>query len=163
MSLSRISKDERAELTEAILQLYAAFSSALLFNLRDSWLSVELTMPQIKVLLLVVTSGCATTSGIAKRLGVSLPSATRFVDRLVEHQLVARAEDPHDRRYTNIVPTDEGRQIVENLNSYRREYLGTALAALGIDALREVRQGLDQLLAAAPASTVEQPRVLERG
>jgi DNA-binding MarR family transcriptional regulator len=153
MSSSAASDDERRLLTESILELYAAFCSALTINLRNSWLSVELTMPQIKVLLLVVTSGHVTTSWIAKRLGVSLPSATRFIDRLVEQGVVTREEDPHDRRYTNIAPTEEGRRTVESLNTYRREYLGTALSALGIDELREVRQGLSHLVAVGQADT----------
>lgn len=146
---------ERTQLTESILDLYSAFCAALLIGQQDSWLSVDLTMPQIKVLLLIVTWGQATTSRIAKRLGVALPSATRFVDRLAEHGLVAREEDPRDRRFTNIVPTPAARQLVECLNNYRREYVGAALAGLDLDQLREVRQGFRHLVAACPSGDPE--------
>jgi DNA-binding MarR family transcriptional regulator len=161
MTRTSASRGTRSELTESILELYDAFCAGLLINLRDSWLSVELTMPQVKVLLLVVTSGSATTSWIAKRLGVSLPSATRFIDRLVEHGLVAREEDPHDRRYTNLVPTAAARQVVERLNSHRREYLGAALAALGLDQLQEVQLGLSHLVAVGPGGASTMPRATE--
>jgi DNA-binding MarR family transcriptional regulator len=144
----------RAELTAAILDLYSAFCSGMLINSRDSWLSLDLTVSQLKVVL-IVTSEHATTGQIARRLGVALPSATRLVDRLVEHGLVTREEDPHDRRYTNVLPTSAARELIESLNAYRRDSLGAMLAELSISELREVQRGLSHLVAACPARAQE--------
>ncbi len=156
---------ERADLTEQVLELFSSFCSAMLINLRESWLSLDLTVPQIKVLL-IATSARVTTGQIARRLGVALPSATRLVDRLVEHGLVSREEDPRDRRYTMVLPTEAGRTLVESLNAYRRDSLGTVLAALNLDELREVRRSFEHLVAVCPAGepeTGDAPKETVRG
>lgn len=145
---------DRRELTETILDLFSAFCSAVFVNLRESWLPLDVTVPQIKALL-IVASGPTTTSQIAHRLGVTLPSATRLVDRLVEHGLVTREENPNDRRYTNVLPTSTAIELVESLNAYRRDALNAALARLAPGELQEVKRGFVHLVAACAAGQGE--------
>jgi len=140
-------------LTECVLDLWGEFCDALFVSRSDAWLFVDLTMPQIKALYLVVSRGPATGASLAKGLGAGLPSVTRLVDRLLERGLVTREEDPHDRRVTHTVPTDAGKRVIENLLSYRREYLGAAIRNLDSGQLREVQCGLTHLLAACRSVT----------
>ena len=142
----------RGELSDRIIELYSQFFNALLNSHTDAWLNVELTMPQIKALLLVVGRGRVTGSQLARGLGIGLPSVTRFVDRLCEHGLIARSEDPDDRRVTYIVATAAGQALVDNLYAYRREYLNTFLGRLDSDELRDVERGVALLVTAATAS-----------
>jgi DNA-binding MarR family transcriptional regulator len=133
---------------EDVLDLYSDLCVALLTGQRDAWLFIDLTMPQIKALYLIVIWGKATGSSIAKAFGIGLPSVTRLVDRLVERGLVSREEDPSDRRVTHMMPTTEGRRVIEDLASYRREYLSAALLNLDQTQLEQVKCGLSHLVAA---------------
>jgi DNA-binding MarR family transcriptional regulator len=139
----------RNELTEAILDLFTQFCAAALTGQSEAWLSVELTLPQIKAAVQIVSLGRATGSQLARTLGIGLPSATRLVDRLAEHGLVTREEDAADRRTTYIVPTPAATQLVESLQSYRREFLSALLSSLDFNQLEEVERGLAHLALAS--------------
>ena len=56
-----------------------------------------------------------TPSDIAKHLGISSPSATALVDRLVKHGHAARERSARDRRSVHVVATEaafaEGREV----------------------------------------------------
>jgi len=151
---------DRRELTDTILDLFSALCSAMLVNVRESWLPMDVTVLQIKALLLL-TSGPATTSQIAHRLGVTLPSATRLVDRLVEHGLVTREENPNDRRYTNVLPTSAATDLIQSLSAYRRDALHAALDRLDVDKLLEIKRGFAHLVAACPSGDGESDSLKE--
>src|SRR3977135_2719362 len=70
-----------------------------------AWLSVDLTMPQLKSLICVVENDGATSGQIARRLGVGLSTVTGIVDRLAEQDLVTRCAGPDERRTTLACPT----------------------------------------------------------
>jgi DNA-binding MarR family transcriptional regulator len=139
----------RTDLTEVILQRFVQICTAIFAGERESWLSVDLTMPQAKTLLLIVTWGRVTGSRLGAALGAGLPSVTRLVDRLEEQGLVRREIDSLDRRVTYIAATEEGRRLIENLLSYRRETLSACLDALETPELTEVLRALESLLRGA--------------
>ncbi|MEU4572724.1 MarR family winged helix-turn-helix transcriptional regulator [Nonomuraea sp. ATR24] len=92
----------------------------------------NLTMRQLKVIMLVAVNGSATGQDLAHHLGVALATVTGLVDRLVAHGLVSRHEDPHDRRVRRVELTEAGAKLVEEINNvglrqYRRimEHLDT--------------------------------------
>src|SRR6476469_8805457 len=118
---------ERAFLTEQILDHFVQFCTAVFAVERESWLSVELTMPQVKTLLLIVTWGRASGSRLASALGAGLPSVTRLVDRLEDQGYVERATDEADRRVTYVVPTAAGQRLIEGLLAYKRDAVGSCL------------------------------------
>jgi DNA-binding MarR family transcriptional regulator len=148
---------QRADRSLRIVDLYGQLFNAFLSAHTDAWLSAELTMPQMKALLLVAARGSATGSQLARGLGVGLPSVTRFVDRLCEHGLIERREDPDDRRVSSIELTATGRTLVENLNDYRRDTLTAFLCRLDDEQLGDVERGVLHLVevatAPAPPST----------
>ena len=74
----------------------------------------ELTMPQCRAVL-SLNNGPLTMSKLAAGLGISLPSCTGVVDKLVERGLVSRAEDPEDRRVVRCVLTNHGYEMASSL------------------------------------------------
>ena len=72
-----------------------------------------LTFTQMKVLM-TLAGASEQAPGLkpfAESLGLSLPSVSRAVDGLVKRGLVARAEDPADRRQRLLTLTEEGRAL----------------------------------------------------
>ena len=95
-----------------------------------AWLSVDLTMPQLKSLIYVTKRDGATSGQIANSLGVGLSTITGVVDRLTEQDMVSRHDDPRDRRVTRVVPTPRGRALVEDLLQFRNETISAMLSRL---------------------------------
>ncbi|MCP2357324.1 DNA-binding MarR family transcriptional regulator [Nonomuraea thailandensis] len=94
--------------------------------------SSNLTMRQLKVVMVLSMNGSASGQDLAHNLGVGLGTVTGIVDRLVAHGLVSRHEDPHDRRVRRVELTPAGAGLIEEINNagiqqYRRimEHLDT--------------------------------------
>ncbi len=143
--------DERADLIDHILWLDHRLIHLIQSGQPYAWLTIDLTMPQLKVLLIVFASGSAMASQLARSLGVGLPTITGLVDRLREHGLVTRSEDPQDRRVTRITLTGSGQALVDRLQRAGRERFGRLLVQLDLTALHTVAQALDYLYRAALA------------
>jgi DNA-binding MarR family transcriptional regulator len=110
-----------------------------------AWLSVNLTMPQLKSLICVAENNGATSGQIARRLGVGLSTVTGIVDRLAEQDLVTRREDPDDRRITRVLPTPRAQVLVDELLRYRNEMITDLLSRLDSEQLRTVETAFDYL------------------
>jgi DNA-binding MarR family transcriptional regulator len=113
------------------------------------WLDVDLTIQQLKTLLLTVRAGAITAGQISRELRVGFSTVTGLVDRLADQGLVDRGEDPRDRRATRVTPTTAGLALVEHLYSYRRQRLRRLLEYMPTDALVHYDQGLASIAAAA--------------
>jgi DNA-binding MarR family transcriptional regulator len=148
----------RQALIDQVVDEFEQFAArALLHGRIASWLSVDLTMPQLKTLLLVVERPeGATGSQLARALGISLSTVTGLVDRLCEHGLVARGEDPADRRATRVTPLPAGHHLVGRLYRLRRERLTRLLGYLDEGALTEARQAIRHLTRASAALELDE-------
>lgn len=62
-------------------------------------------------------------SGLGEHLGVSSAAASQMLDRLVEEGLIARSEDPVDRRMKRISLTEKGRRILDESVDARLSWL----------------------------------------
>jgi DNA-binding MarR family transcriptional regulator len=79
------------------------------------FLHVAVTMAQAKVLYLLMTGGPFRVSELAARLGVSAPTTSQLVERLVEQGFAARAADRADRRQVVVTVTADGEAQLEHL------------------------------------------------
>jgi DNA-binding MarR family transcriptional regulator len=142
-------ESERAELVERIMSAQDRMFTLLQSDRTEIWLTVDLTIQQLKTLLLTVREGAMSAGQISRELHVGFSTVTGLVDRLAEQGLVDRGEDPRDRRATRVTPTAAGRDLVERLYSYRRERLHRLLQRVGIDGLVHYGEGLASIAAAA--------------
>ena len=109
----------REHLVERFVGLFEAIYARMCSSPTSEWWGIELTMPQLKALVLLY-QGPHRMSGIAAYLGTSLSSATSMMDRLVEKGLIDRAPDPHDRRVVTCHLTSHGHEEVERFWSVGR-------------------------------------------
>jgi DNA-binding MarR family transcriptional regulator len=116
--------------------------------LPKEWLSLDLTMPQLKVVLLLFTNGPERMSTIASALGVSLATATGVVDRLVEKDMVTREGDPNDRRIVLIRLSGKGEKLLAGLWQLARVNTEALLKALDQRKLQLLNEALRALLEA---------------
>lgn len=65
-------------------------------------------------LLILEKDGLIKMSEIAKRLRLSKQQATQMIDKLHQHQLIERQDDPHDRRSILICINEKGKQFLKD-------------------------------------------------
>ncbi|WP_460889275.1 MarR family winged helix-turn-helix transcriptional regulator [Promicromonospora xylanilytica] len=134
---------ERARLAEQVRTLSIAFETGALPTLLNPLLTVELTIQQLKVLtMLVTTDEGMTSSGLAEAFGVSMASMSGMLDRLVAQDMVERASDPHDARVRRIRVTARGRAALRRLVAARPEFADDVLMRIPIEDLRALARGM---------------------
>ena len=130
---------ERARTIEEILDLNREIGRWMHRGLPREWLDVEITMPQLKTLLVLYGMERAAMGELAEALGTGVSTVTGIVDRLVDHGLVVREEDPRDRRVVYGLPTPEGLALIDRLMLATRERLAALLVNLTDEELMIVR------------------------
>ncbi len=106
---------------------------------------LDLTMPQLRVLFLVVSLEGATMSQIARGTRMTLSTATGVADRLIAQGFVRRADDPEDRRVVWIRPTEKAVSVVERIIQFGQEHLNLVVRRLDLEALCIVARAQDIL------------------
>jgi DNA-binding MarR family transcriptional regulator len=97
------------------------------------WLAIDLTMAQLKVVMLLVQSGGLPSRVIGERLAIGPSAVTPLVDRLVSLDLARRESDADDRRVIHVRPT-------EKAIAFRARLLEAGRAVLA-DVLKQVPVG----------------------
>lgn len=106
--------------------------------------SVELTLPQFRVLALL-SHRDALPSWLAERIDVGRSTITAVVDGLVARGLVVRVRDTGDRRTVTHVITPEGRRLLEEAERSITDRLEAIAGVLQQEGTRVAAfQGLDQ-------------------
>jgi DNA-binding MarR family transcriptional regulator len=107
----------------------------------------DLRFQQWRALVVVGRRGGIRVGEVAARVGMSMPSASRLIDRLEARGYVSTSRDPHDRRGTIVALTDHGAEVRQAVMSRRRSLLAEALADEGVS-LPDVGTGLASLVRA---------------
>jgi DNA-binding MarR family transcriptional regulator len=138
---------------DALVDLHEAYFRRLRAASLPAWLRLNLSVPQLRVLHLLVYDGPLTPGALAQSLGVAPSTVTGLCDRLLDRGLVRREEDPTDRRCTRVVATDQGHDLVTEHLSSTREQLLRFMALLSADERRLVGDALAALVrASSPAA-----------
>ncbi|MGF0116920.1 MarR family winged helix-turn-helix transcriptional regulator [Promicromonospora sp. Marseille-Q5078] len=87
----------------------------------------EVSLPQLRALVLLCSAGPMRQGAVAERLGVHSSTFSRNADRLVAGGWVRRAEDPARRHGVLLVATQEGRALVERVSVRRRDAIAEVL------------------------------------
>ena len=109
----------------------------------------SVSVPQMRVLVLLWTGEPLNLSAVAEGLGVNASNASRTCDRLVAAGLVNRGEDVVDRRHVSLTLTPRGRSFVEKLMDRRERELATIVARMSEPARRRLMTALEPFNEAA--------------
>jgi DNA-binding MarR family transcriptional regulator len=142
-------------LIDQILKREQALCKTMSAGTPEPWLDLDLTMAQLKTCFVLASgagepeAGGLRISDLARRLGVSAPTASTLVDRLVERGLIDRREDPQDRRQHRCRLTPEGQRLLGRIFEAGRARTRRLLGELNEDDLGLVLRGIELLLQAA--------------
>ncbi len=101
----------------------------------------HLSVPQFRVLAYLSRHPGACLFAVADHLGVARPTASILVDRLVRRGLVARAEDPAERRRITLRLTASGARLFQQAREATRAWLAGILREQSPLTLRQIVQG----------------------
>src|SRR4051794_31127070 len=147
----------RDALIASIMAGQRRFQQALARDRSNPFLSVNLTMSQLKILFALRLNGGAGGQELASLMGVSPATMTGIVDRLVAAGYVTRREDPHDRRVRRVELTAGGDELLDTITTageeHQRRLLDRMTAAelkVVAGAMRILTPGLERGEAAPP-------------
>jgi DNA-binding MarR family transcriptional regulator len=142
-------KVELGESIEALQKKLEELEGAIVPIVPQDWLLTDLTMPQLKVMLILWREGPARMSELASGLGVTLATATGVVDRLVEKDYIVREGLPGDRRVVICRLSNEGQEFMKALWMSGRMQIGRILGVMTPEQLKIVAQGTEVFIQAA--------------
>jgi MarR family transcriptional regulator, organic hydroperoxide resistance regulator len=147
-----MANNEKTRLINKVVELQVSLGRYIHDEDPDPWLSLNLTIAQLKSLFFINFEGTTSSKHLAAALGVTPPNVTGIIDRMVEHGLVSREYNQQNRRMQLLKLTVKGDDLITELKVRKTAYLSRLLEALSIDDLTALIQGLTSLVSAAEKS-----------
>jgi len=115
----------------------------------EEWLSSDLTVTQLRLMLVLQTFGPIRMSDIASSLKVTLPTTTIIVDNLVRKNLVGRETNPQDRRLVICKLSPEGQTLINKLWGSGRMVIEKLVEGLTAEQMQKTAEVADLLYQSA--------------
>lgn len=136
------------EITEFEIALRRWMEVIMTRSMRDWSLYVKssgLSMPQFRLLMHLYYQGSCGISHLSDEMSVTSAAASQLVDKLVQGNLLHRAEDPNDRRAKQITLSDYGREFVKNGIEQRYNWISELADSLTVDESQAIMVALTVL------------------
>lgn len=114
-----------------------------------AWAEMGLTTAQLRVLFLTREQPGVTAGELATRLGVTPPTISGIVDRLVKLGLVRREDDESDRRLVRNLLTEPGANACSRLERGVEIYTRRILIEMNHEDLEDFLRGLKAFIKAS--------------
>lgn len=151
-SVARTSTTTVPPLDEAEVEIVEQASLALLeLTLAALGQVRSVSVLQLRALTTIDRHAPMNLSSVAERLDLSIPSASRLVDRLVEAGLTRREVAAHSRREVSIVLSANGRRALTRLRRRRQAAMAAVLEGMTAADRDALGVGLAAFTAAADA------------
>ena len=152
---------EPHELVEQFVDVVEYLNRQVRSDHLEEWQGLEMTIPQVKTMVLLGVVGPSRMGTISVHLGSALSATTNIVDRLVERGLVERVADASDRRVVICRLTSQGQEATDRFWRVGRERLlavvevldqeQLALAVRGLETLRDAQETIQDRLSSTEA------------
>lgn len=149
--------EERAALVQELFDINSKVHDRAVGLVGPMPVPPDLTMQQVRVLGHIAKDPGISGHEIGDRLGVSAPTASGLIDRLVEKGLVARVDDPDDRRVRRLHATELGLDVIRQMDSMFGRALGVVIGLLSVEELDLLRRGALAMLGALERAQAAQP------
>lgn len=101
------------------------------------------TVPQLRVMMMIATRGAMNLAGVAAGLQVSPSNASRICERLLKIGMVDRRDDPADRRNIALTLTSDGQALIDRVIHHRRIAIRRVLRQMAPDQRDALMTALD--------------------
>jgi DNA-binding MarR family transcriptional regulator len=118
----------------------------------------DLTVRQLRVLVILTGNAGASLSEVAEDLGVNPSNASRACEQLVRRGLVTREQHRDDRRRVVLDLSAQGRRMVEQVMDRRRRQLDVVVASMPAGQQRALMAAMESFTTAAKETGVAHRR-----
>ena len=139
-------QDSKTLVTQ-ILKLSADIFQTIGLSIPPEWLASDMTVAQLRMLLLLHTEGQSRMSSIAGNLGIAVSTATGIIDNLVKKKLVKRSADIEDRRVVICALSPQGQEIINRMWAQGQLQMEKLLRGLSVEHLEKAKEVAEFLLA----------------
>ena len=140
------SADLARQCAHAVMQTLPVVIRAIRAEMRRNG-APSLSIPQVRTLAYLHRSPGSCLFHLAEHLGVTRPTASTLVERLVRRGMVSRAEDPQERRRIVLRLTPLGLQHFRRTRQATQRWMATVLSRLSPVELRHIKKGVTVLAA----------------
>jgi DNA-binding MarR family transcriptional regulator len=130
-----------------ILKLSEDIYRTIKLSVPPEWLTSDMTIAQLRVLLILHAEGPSQMNFIASSLGIAVSTATGIVDNLVKKELVMRGADPEDRRLVICTLSPQGQETISRMWAIGQSQIKKLLLGLSVEQLEKTREVAEFLLA----------------
>jgi len=139
------SSDSKTLVTQ-ILKLSEDIFQTIKRGVPTEWLMSDMTVAQLRVLLLLHTDGQSRMSSIAANLDIAVSTATGIIDNLVKKELVTRSADIGARRVVICALSPQGQEIINRIWAQGQFQMEQLLRGLSIEQLGKAKEVAEFLL-----------------
>ena len=107
--------------------------------------TADLTIPQFRAMLFIDRNPGCSLLAVAEHLGLTPPTVSKMVDKMVYNHLVKRVPSTTDRRMIVLTLTPEGQPILEVARNGTQAHITEILAALPANKLDVIHQAMNLL------------------
>jgi DNA-binding MarR family transcriptional regulator len=132
------------------LDAFEALQQRLMNVHAPEFAALDITMAQAKLLYVITAGGPLTMSEISQRLSVTVSTASGAVDHLVAVGLLARVDDPANRRQVQVSVTALGQETLAHIRELNTRHLRTLFEVIS-DADLEVLERTTRIMSDAIA------------
>jgi MarR family transcriptional regulator, organic hydroperoxide resistance regulator len=129
-----------------IIELLRELLHVLIKESIPSWIDLQLSLPQLRILFIIAHNSSASINQIADQLRVGEPTASHLVDKLYKAGFIQRSEDPRDRRRAIVQLSPNGKLLTEKLLGWEG-FFANRLQEIPKEELLPFQHGLTSILA----------------
>jgi DNA-binding MarR family transcriptional regulator len=146
MKPNKALRQDSETLVRHILKLAEDIYRAVKPSVPPEWLTSDLTVAQLRVLLVLYTEAPIQMSSIASSIGIAVSTATGIVDNLVRKGLVMRGSNPEDRRLVICTLSPQGQELINRLWALGQFQIEKLLQGLSLERLKKAAEVAEFLL-----------------
>jgi DNA-binding MarR family transcriptional regulator len=147
MRVNNFREQDNEILISHILKLSEDIYRTIKLSVPPEWLTSDMTIAQLKVLLILHAEGPSQMNFIASSLGIAVSTATGIVDNLVKKELVIRGADPEDRRLVICTLSPQGQETISRMWTIGQSQIKELLQGLSVKQLERTCEVAEFLLA----------------
>lgn len=103
----------------------------------------DISIPQFRVLAFLGRRGNASLSEVADHMGITMPSASKLVERLVIIKHAHRSTESSDRRQVKIRLSETGAEMLDNARKAARQKLTQLFSGITKKEMAQIMQAME--------------------
>ena len=133
---------DKQQLIESIFGLHEKMNRLCFIYPVDKWMKLDLTIDQLKALILIQSYKKISFKDVAQALGSTRGNITGIVSRLIQKGLITRQPDLDDRRIQYLILTEKAQKLLNNIKQRIITEQGNILSGLTLEDLEAMETGL---------------------